>query len=318
MQAQQQSQPNRLKELWIGVSKNKRLPILSSDIIKTAAGLRISQKIDRVDNFIIEDDKDLQGMAPLPIIVRGFEMKSSMAVSLMSQGKLDAAIIGRDTSKEFNLSSRGKAGLMQSVELLDMDLSRCVFTVAVKGNDVAVKPRDLNGRSVVTQYPEILKNWASQNNITFSKITSNDVSGGVEGYNYFDPSITVIADLVQSGESLVNNGWKPLGVRQQDWNIISNSPDKSFIDLTSEKLKSIPGVVMESSAIFARSSLRLSQGKENALGILEKRLVQGARAYGANPKSQFKVVAFQRCQKSQELPQNIFRPSPRQAAAFGL
>lgn len=315
----QKTQPNRMKELWIGVAKNKRLPILNSDLIKTAAGLKITNRIARVDNFMIEDDAPTGTMADIPMPIRAFEMKAKMAVSLMAKGQLDCAIIGRDTSKEFNLASRGKRGLMQSVELLDMDLSRCVFTVAVKDNDPAVKPNDLNERTVVTQYPEMLKNWARKNNVNFSKIISgNDILGGIEGYSIIDPSVTVIADLVQSGESLVNNGWKPLGMKQADWGIIANNQDKKFIDFTSEKLQSISGVVMESSAILARNSRKLSQNKESALGMLEKRLENGARAYGANPQPQFKVVAFQQAQQPVRLPENIFRPSPRQAAALGL
>jgi|GEM_PF-2681178 len=318
-QYKQRTQPNRMKELWIGVAKNKRLPILNSDIIKTAAGLKITNRIARVDNFMIEDVAPTGTMADIPMPIRAFEMKAKMAVSLMAKDQLDCVIIGRDTSKEFNLASRGQKGLMQSVELLDMDLSRCVFTVAVKDNDSAVKPNDLNGRTVVTQYPEMLKSWARRNRVTFAKIISgNDILGGIEGYYNIDPSVTVIADLVQSGESLVNNGWKPLGMKQTDWDIIANNQDKKFIDFTSQKLQSISGVVMESSAIFARNSLKLSADKENTLSILQKRFEIGARAYGANPKPQFKVVAFQQAQQPVRLPTDIFRPSPRQAAALGL
>lgn len=314
----QRTQPNRLKELWIGVAKNKRLPILNSNIIKTAAGLKTGPRIARVDNFMIEDDAPEGTMEEFPLVIRAFEMKAKMAVAELVAGELDCAIIGRDTSKEFNLACRNQKGMKQSVEVLDMDLSRCVFTVAVKNNDFARKPSDLNGRTVVTQYPEMLKSWGRKNGVTFADIISKNIEGGVEGYPERHSSVTVIADLVQSGESLVNNGWKPLGISQNDWDIIVNNSERKFIDFTPQKLQSISGVVMESSAILARNNDKLTEGKERTIELLQKRLMDGARAYGANPIARRQYVRFQWGQTSRRIPEDIFRPSPRQAAAFGL
>jgi ATP phosphoribosyltransferase len=235
--------------------------------------------------------------------------------------------------KEFNLSSRGKTGMMQAVELLDIGLSSCALTIAIPQDDPAKTPFDLNGRVIVTKYPNIVAGWARAKGIEFSKIinginVSGDITGGIEGYTMFDPSVTVIADIVQSGESLVRYGWKPLGIIEDDWTAIiqdveANVPKnerRTFINLNDDDLKKMAGVMMLSNVVLVRNTKKLSPAQEDTLNNLTQRFEKAAKALGASPIQQTKAVADQNLRNPEQGRQALpwTQSPPSTAISHGL
>lgn len=308
MQTQSIIRANFNNELWLGMPKGGRTLGISDEQFLLKSNIVTKDKTPRVDDYTFTD-KDTGE----PLNIRAFDLKPQMALNLLSQNKLNCAIVGRDVLKEFNYASRGRKGMMQAVELLDMDLSSCAMTVAVQEKDNAQTPQDLNGRVVVTKYPNVVAGWARANNIQFSKIISGinsdgDIAGGIEGYAMFDPSVTVIVDMVQSGESLVRYGWKPLGVKDKDWNfirdnVVSNVPKterQEFMDLNPFKLRDMDGVIFQSSAVLVRNSKKLNDKQEEALNDVACRFQNGLMELGCKPERKYKAVDLQCGMKSQK------------------
>ena len=301
MQSQFRTEANKDYELWLGLPKGGRtLGTSDAEFLKTA-GISVADKITRVDDYTFTDTA-----TDRPLGIRAWEMKPVMAINALSKGMIDCAIIGRDIVKEFNIACNGRKGIMQAVEVLDTGMSNCALTIAVKDNDPARTIADLDGRIIVTKYPNILANWAKGKGIRFSKIVSGinddgDIAGGIEGYPKLDPSVTVIADCVESGESLVRYGWRPLGIKDRDWgfirdDILSNVPQSQrqrFIDMNPFKLRDMDGVVLRSNAILVRNNEKLSDQKEQALENLRKKLLNAAKALGHDPKTVWKNVEAQ-------------------------
>lgn len=281
MQPKIRIQPDRNTELWLGMPKNGRtLGVSQQDFLK-AAGIITPDRQLRIDNYILTKYGENQP----PLGIRGFNLKPQMAIGYLSTGRLDCALLGKDIVKEFNLSFKNnpdKKGLLQLSTLIDLDISRCVLTIAVKENDPAFKPRDLNGRNIVTKYPNLLARWATLNNVQFGNIitqivNTGDLCGGIEESPLFNPSVTVIADIVQSGESLVRYGWKPLGMKEKDWapirqSYIDSNPAilEKFCNLSSSKLDGIAGVILRSNTVLVGTAAKKSDSKINAQDDVRK------------------------------------------------
>lgn len=317
---------NRENELWLGMPKGGRTLGASDDQFLSLAGITINDKIARIDDATYTDIDTANAMG-----IRQFELKPMMALNLLSQGKLDCAIVGRDVVKEFNARSRGRKGIMQAVELLDTGLSNCALTIALNENDPARTPQDLQGRTVVTKYPEVVVGWARANKFSFEKIISGinddgDIPGGIEGYSLFDPSVTIIADMVESGESLVRYGLQPLGINSGDWgkikqdvlNDVPKADRQRFIDLGARKLDAIQGVIIRSSAVLVRNAKELTPEKEARLTNIVARFYEAADELGGSPIEKPKNVSGQqRLNWQQRRP--VTTPGPAgHAQAWGL
>jgi len=282
--------PDFANELWLALPKGGRTLGGSDETFLAAAGFQTVDKIERVDDYRLVDGPEFADVG-----VRAIEMKPQMALALLSTGQLNAAVVGRDVLKEFNNSRRGKKGV-QAVEIVDLDMTPCALTIAVPEGDAAQISADMQGRVIVTKYPRLVENWAKANGVQFGEIVSQitddaDISGGIEGYRLFDPRVNAIADMVESGESLVRYGWKPLGISDADWapvraDVLNNVPKGQrckFTDMPMDTMRALPGTVMASSAVLVRSSARLTPAKEAAFKTLAGRFFDAARALGRTP-----------------------------------
>ncbi len=283
--------PDHSRELWMGIPKAGKTLGGDDKAFFQAAGFGIEDKRPRVDDYRLVDGPEFGATG-----VRAFEMKPQMALGLIATGRLDAAIVGRDVLKEFNAAARGRKGYQQCVEVLDLNMAPCTLTLAVKGDDTAQSVEDLNGRVVVTKYREAVENWARGKGVQFAEIVSEvmpgmPIPGGIEGFALFDPRITVIADMVESGESLVQYNYKPLGITDADWepirqDVLNNVPRdqrRRYTDLPLDTVEALPGTVFTSRPVMVCGSKRLDAGKENALRLVAQNLFTGATKLGNEP-----------------------------------
>jgi len=291
---------NHLSELWIGVPKGGRTGV--DQEFFSMAGFAIADQVKRVDDYRLTDGPDFAQIG-----IRLNEMKPQQALALVGVGKLDAAIVGRDVLKEYNLDvgKRGKKGIAQSVELVDLDLAPCALMIAVDENDPAKTASDMEGRVIATKYPNLLQKWAKANRVQLgdivSMITDDDaILGGIEAYSQFDPRINAICDMVQSGESLVRYELKPLGIREDDWgnvmaDVLGDVPEKArrrFDTLPSDAIASA-GQVLASSAVLVRTARKLNPEKEATLAKLTERFYQASLSLGRTPVIKQKRVGEQ-------------------------
>lgn len=273
----------RSRELWLGLPKGGKTLGGSDEAFLNEAGFTASDKLARVDDYVLT--KTTAG----DIGVRVFEMKPSDMLENIADGMMDAAIVGLDVLKEFNAASRGQKRL-QIVPIADLDLAPCALAIAVRENDKAVSPSDLNGRTIVTKYPAAVENWARKVGITFDRVVKR--TGGIESYGILAPGV-VIADMVESGASLAVNGWRVLGMEQAAWNDIAGGRRK-FSDLSVSQMESIPGVIVASRARLVRASRRMTPDKEAALAALAQDFVQASLNLGKTSSLLGKKVAEQR------------------------
>ena len=282
------TQPNFQTELWVGMpNEGKTINTKNFDFF-LAAGMRSFDKTSRIDDYSLCD----QGSMSMPKNIRIFELKPKMALALLASGKLDCAVIGREMMKEFNYAAQ--PGQLQAQELLDLKLGRCVLSFAIRDNDNAKTIDDLNGRRVVTKYPEILKSWCRATGINLTIISGinndADLCGGIEGYPIFDPSVTVIADMVQSGESLVMNGWRPLGIKDTGWNPVRDAyldeknygKKPNYVDFSSKFLDNLPATIMRSNAVLVGTTKPLSKGKQEIKAELTARFEKATKSLSSN------------------------------------
>jgi ATP phosphoribosyltransferase len=86
-----------------------------------------------------------------------------------------------------------------------LGFGKCTLKLAVQTHSTIATIADLNGKSIATSYPVILKNYLNQNNINAEIRT---ISGSVEiapGLGLSD----AIFDIVSTGGTLKSNGLKP-------------------------------------------------------------------------------------------------------------
>ncbi|MDD3807666.1 MAG: ATP phosphoribosyltransferase [Candidatus Marinimicrobia bacterium] len=113
----------------------------------------------------------------------------------INEGAADVGIVGENVilEKKKDLKIIKKLGF-----------ARCRLSIAVPKNMSIEKPADLQGLSIATSYPEILKTYLKKQNINASIY---EISGSVE----ISPGIGLadaIFDIVSSGSTLLSNGLK--------------------------------------------------------------------------------------------------------------
>jgi ATP phosphoribosyltransferase len=112
-------------------------------------------------------------------------------------GAVEAAIAGRDQVAE------GGAGLD---ELVALGFGRCSLQVAVPSAARAKTLADLDGGRVATSHPRVTADFFAQNGLHVETVA---VRGSVELAPRLDAA-EAICDLVQSGETLRQNGLLPI------------------------------------------------------------------------------------------------------------
>lgn len=116
----------------------------------------------------------------------------------------DIGIIGENLFVEYQLSGRN-----QNVEIISrLKFAHCRLSIAVTVDGLIKTIADLNGKTIATSYPAILKDYLDKNNIVASIIVMH---GSVE----LAPKIGIaqaVCDLVSTGTTLKENGLIELAV----------------------------------------------------------------------------------------------------------
>jgi len=172
-----------LKTLKIAIQKSGRLNEKSVELLKNC-GLSFenykSSLISNVSNF------------PLEILF----LRDDDIPEYVQDGIADLGIVGENVISETGVD----------VSFLQMlGFGKCTLKLAVQTHSTIETISDLNGKSIATSYPVILKNYLDQNNINADIRT---ISGSVEiapGLGLSD----AIFDIVSTGGTLKSNGLKP-------------------------------------------------------------------------------------------------------------
>jgi ATP phosphoribosyltransferase len=112
-------------------------------------------------------------------------------------GAVEAAIAGRDQMAE------GGAALD---ELVPLGFGRCSLQVAVPSGTGVASVQDLDGGRIATSHPRITAAWFAERGLQVETVA---VRGSVELAPRLDAA-EAVCDLVQSGETLRQNGLTPI------------------------------------------------------------------------------------------------------------
>jgi ATP phosphoribosyltransferase len=172
-----------LKTLKIAIQKSGRLNEKSVELLKNC-GLSFenykSSLISNVSNF------------PLEILF----LRDDDIPEYVQDGIADLGIVGENVISETGVD----------VSFLQMlGFGKCTLKLAVQTHSTVENISDLNGKSIATSYPVILKNFLDENKINAEIRT---ISGSVEiapGLGLSD----AIFDIVSTGGTLKSNGLKP-------------------------------------------------------------------------------------------------------------
>lgn len=172
-----------MKTLKIAIQKSGRLNEKSVELLKNC-GLSFenykSSLISNVSNF------------PLEILF----LRDDDIPEYVQDGIADLGIVGENVISETGVD----------VSFLQMlGFGKCTLKLAVQTHSTIENIADLNGKSIATSYPVILKNFLDDNKINAEIRT---ISGSVEiapGLGLSD----AIFDIVSTGGTLKSNGLKP-------------------------------------------------------------------------------------------------------------
>lgn len=174
-----------MKTLKIAIQKSGRLNEKSVELLKNC-GLSFenykSSLISPVSNF------------PLEILF----LRDDDIPEYVQDGIADLGIVGENVINETEVDVS---------YLQKLGFGKCSLKLAIPNNSPIQSIADLNGKSIATSYPVILKKFLAGHNVEADIRT---ISGSVEiapGLGLSD----AICDLVSTGGTLISNGLKPFG-----------------------------------------------------------------------------------------------------------
>lgn len=129
-----------------------------------------------------------------------------------ADGAVEAAVAGRDQVTESG------AGLE---ELVALGFGRCSLQVAVPAATAITSVSDLDGRRVATSHPRIAAGFFAKRGLAVETVA---VRGSVELAPRLDAAEAVV-DLVQSGETLRQNGLRPIATVLESEAVLAARPD---------------------------------------------------------------------------------------------
>jgi ATP phosphoribosyltransferase len=176
----------KMTNLRIAVQKSGRLNEDSMNLLKDI-GISIDNGIDQLK------------AAARDFPVEVFYLRNGDIPQYLRDGVVDAAIIGENVLIE-------KGDDLEFVERLGF--SKCKVSIAVPKESNASCLKDLNGMRIATSYPETVRKFLKEQNITAEL---HIINGSVE----IAPNIGLadgICDIVSSGSTLFKNGLKEIEV----------------------------------------------------------------------------------------------------------
>ncbi len=132
----------------------------------------------------------------------------------VADGAADCGIVGENEFQE----KRAKLDIAKK-----LGFSKCRLSIAVPKDMEYSSENDLNGLSIATSYPVILKQYLNENSINAS---IHEISGSVE----IAPSINMadaIFDFVSTGSTLFSNGLKEVTTVLNSEAVMLSSPNLS-------------------------------------------------------------------------------------------
>ncbi len=171
--------------LTLAVQKSGRL---SENTLKLIKECGIS-----IPNGLGHKLKAKAGNFPLQILF----LRDDDIPECLADGAADVGIVGEN---EYNESGH-KLRLIKR-----LGFAKCRLSLAVPQNAPYQQPEDLNGTSIATSYPQILKTYLKEKGI---RASIHKISGSVE----ITPSIGLadaIFDIVSSGSTLASNGLREI------------------------------------------------------------------------------------------------------------
>ncbi len=113
----------------------------------------------------------------------------------VEDGVADLGIVGENVAVELG---RNVATVYR------LGFSKCRLSIAIPRGDAYAQLSDLNGKSIATSYPNLLRNYLGEQGV---QANIHEISGSVE----IAPSIGLaeaVCDIVSSGSTLMSNGLK--------------------------------------------------------------------------------------------------------------
>lgn len=206
-----------MKTLKIAIQKSGRLNEKSVELLKNC-GLNFenykSSLISPVSNF------------PLEILF----LRDDDIPEYVQDGIADLGIVGENVIQETEV---------EVSYLQRLGFGKCSLKIAVPNNTSIETVADLNGRSIATTYPAILRKYLKNLNINAEIRT---ISGSVE----ISPGLGLsdaICDLVSTGGTLKSNGLKPFADVMSSEAVLIGKPGSENDDLIQELIQRIQSVL---------------------------------------------------------------------------
>jgi ATP phosphoribosyltransferase len=206
--------------LTIAIQKKGRLSDQSVNLIKKS-GINFSSK---GDNLLAKSNN-----LPIDILF----VRSDDIPSLVSNGDADLAIVGENVLIEKSLFKKTNIK-----KLINLGFSKCRLSLAVPKN---IKTKNIQNKKIATSYPNTIKKYLKDNNITASIV---NINGSVELTPYIGMS-DMICDLVSSGATLEANNLEEIEViLQSEAVLIKNNNLTGIKDKIAQKvINRMQGVV---------------------------------------------------------------------------
>ncbi len=172
------------QRLKIAIQKNGRLSEASIAFL-TSFGLRFTPN----GRFLIQKCENRE----IDLVL----LRDDDIPEYVSRGIVDFAIVGQNVLLETQLK----------IEVIrTLDFARCQLSIAVPEDSLIKTLKDLEGKRIATTYPQVLKNYLTQNNINSVVVPT---SGSVEIAPELDVA-DAVCDIVQTGATLKAHRLVPL------------------------------------------------------------------------------------------------------------
>ncbi|MCG8434345.1 MAG: ATP phosphoribosyltransferase [Gammaproteobacteria bacterium] len=179
---------NNVERLKIAVQKSGRLTENSLELIA-----RCGVKFSRDQDYLICFGENM----PVDLLL----VRDDDIPSLLDEGTCELGIVGANVAEEARLEWLREKRNSQFDRVGELDFGGCRLSIAVPQDTLYSQAGDLNGKRIATSYPELLRQFLEQNNVSAEIVT---LSGAVEIAPRLGKA-DYICDLVSSGATLRAN-----------------------------------------------------------------------------------------------------------------